>query len=1606
MSSKSGQSGSFPETVTISVLGVSGTERVKGAIGVGKSLLCNRFIRGDNDSFQMEHSSILSQADFSGSPVINNDHWLYWGEATLTNDDLCTNANIRLIEQTEFVDDETFEALAGTGEDYAKRATRTKLESADKLMYICKEQLGLETEFAHQTLPDGRCFVDGFVYVYDLSVVESRPFDAQSEFAFATLQMALKSKKPIVIAASKADIGDNNGRKALQRLLTRKELKSANIPMVEVSAFSNVNVTSVFELAAALIEKWKVKPKMIAFADALNQQRKREREICERYVAVLRELMPIESWPQRRPTWAKLLNRIGLSRHLAYTHFVYVFGRGEAKKLYQRHVNEAREFWMQRRLQTQTPRLTHVFADLIGAERVRTMKWADAKEAICTHPLFDEYFQPLGALAADLDPSSPQIERNLNDTRIPAELLLTVEAEPTYYEFQRMVDREYRRERMEEQFEQALAQCAQVTPGKPLQEVEIFLRGNPAYDALPPQLAFNIYDRFQEILVKKAEADFIELLLERVQLFIDVVMRRRQQTHTMRPLIGLDDNEMSDLRSVLHEDARYRQLNRLFEFRDKMLSNYASFVSYPLVQNCPSGNRCVDTLLQDIFHSHLQRRQLVESSQLLHINLVLVGDEKLTSDFTFALAKMLCGDVLEHERGLAQIMCVREKEAAMDAVRTCTYLFLIDSTDSLEGIKSRSFSQADFGCPPLLVVVADAAYYDMLPCLHRQGRMLANSLGGIFVGVGSESLSVSRRASDNELNTHFTRDQMSRILDGAFSSQTDGRRVDARVQLSLMCGDQFPAQCVLNSLLSVAAHLASSSSGGMATVEVPIASLKRTARIDMRVSSYHSWLISRAPLPIHGHILAYSARRRASFAHAAAAAHRLIESSPSFSTKSILFIAVADVTDFFNDEETNALLTEGSELADKLSASFVTLSPEVAERLHTVTFVEFFERILCSQIDHWTTRIGDDSGEYATLSDANLPNSLHWTLGSLNTVNSDCTTASRESSCSHNSARLHSFQIPFNQRSNSISSKSDANAYRFGGSVSSQRCELPAKRSVVETSALRAFPVELSKAEIKQTAAAESAISFTIPPHIPFGNDATTLNMGSQHMAPLATPEHIEIASDYMTVKDALSAEDEGECAYTALDFSNSSTSISPLRDVNTNTSHRSQIAEKARNLIPRLPRRHATNNSSVAPSPQSKTSVTSPSGSMTSSSPTSTAHPSTGDVLLMSGRGSRRSVDRIAVSGEASMGMASACKPGAMAMHRVAPLTCAVHRLHSISAESLVDVGIINSTNLYGPIDVGESSSAESAGKKLSKSRFVRKMTSSFRFRRGTPRLTATVKKVLEEAEDEGEDGIRAVSTSGSRSVPHSPHAEGARLPIIKRRPLPSSSEKISNAFSWLPSRSPKRSARNANPETAPVLLNGVISSSDTLSSLAASSPDYIPIFIKKCIEYIEKIGGLEVEGLYRVPGNQAQVIQLERAFVADNTVDLQRLELPVHAVATALKNFLSGLPEPLIPYEMHDKLVACLDVEPSEISKRMRDVLDTWPTANRSTIAYFLAHLARVAQHADVNAMDVRNLAKVWWPTLFRPNFDTFESMAVFVARLEMATQLLIGSAAQQHS
>lgn len=124
----------------IVVLGVSGPTQVRGDLGVGKSCLCNRFVRPHKDEFYLEHINVISQSDFSGR-IVNNDHFIYWGDAQKMMDGHETV--FRIMEQTEFIDDSSFMPLRGSNtRPYIKRAAETKLSSSEKLMYICKDQVG------------------------------------------------------------------------------------------------------------------------------------------------------------------------------------------------------------------------------------------------------------------------------------------------------------------------------------------------------------------------------------------------------------------------------------------------------------------------------------------------------------------------------------------------------------------------------------------------------------------------------------------------------------------------------------------------------------------------------------------------------------------------------------------------------------------------------------------------------------------------------------------------------------------------------------------------------------------------------------------------------------------------------------------------------------------------------------------------------------------------------------------------------------------------------------------------------------------------------------------------------------------------------------------------------------------------------------------------------------------------------------------------------------------------------------------------------------------------------------------------------------------------
>ena len=74
-------------------------------------------------------------------------------------------------------------------------------------------------------MPDGKFNVDGFICLFDVSMVPSRPIDKQIDFVAAILANLMKSKKPIVLATTKNDEAFDGFVREAEKLVSRKEFK-------------------------------------------------------------------------------------------------------------------------------------------------------------------------------------------------------------------------------------------------------------------------------------------------------------------------------------------------------------------------------------------------------------------------------------------------------------------------------------------------------------------------------------------------------------------------------------------------------------------------------------------------------------------------------------------------------------------------------------------------------------------------------------------------------------------------------------------------------------------------------------------------------------------------------------------------------------------------------------------------------------------------------------------------------------------------------------------------------------------------------------------------------------------------------------------------------------------------------------------------------------------------------------------------------------------------------------------------------------------------------------------------------------------------------------
>lgn len=269
--------------------------------GVGKSCLCNRFVR--SEAYTEEHqreSSEISHDEWSHNSVFNGDHFVYWGAANKHLPDK-TRVRFQVVEQTEFYKAPKPAKMGSGSEDSSsnsssedeeresrRRRRRRRHSKRDLLMpdearltphpaqegYISRasaihfrsrkqgkmayrlkaveaavKRSSGPVRAATQLFPNeefgGKKSIGiyGFVCVFD-PTLEGEYMQRQLNYLSELLPALAKTKRKVVIACVKCDAVEDHAIRFGSKLSSYALKKT--IPFFEVSARDSVNIDDVF----------------------------------------------------------------------------------------------------------------------------------------------------------------------------------------------------------------------------------------------------------------------------------------------------------------------------------------------------------------------------------------------------------------------------------------------------------------------------------------------------------------------------------------------------------------------------------------------------------------------------------------------------------------------------------------------------------------------------------------------------------------------------------------------------------------------------------------------------------------------------------------------------------------------------------------------------------------------------------------------------------------------------------------------------------------------------------------------------------------------------------------------------------------------------------------------------------------------------------------------------------------------------------------------------------------------------------------------------------------------------------------------------------------
>ncbi|KAF9698715.1 hypothetical protein EKO04_002798 [Ascochyta lentis] len=164
------------------------------------------------------------------------------------------------------------------------------------------------------------------------------------------------------------------------------------------------------------------------------------------------------------------------------------------------------------------------------------------------------------------------------------------------------------------------------------------------------------------------------------------------------------------------------------------------------------------------------------------------------------------------------------------------------------------------------------------------------------------------------------------------------------------------------------------------------------------------------------------------------------------------------------------------------------------------------------------------------------------------------------------------------------------------------------------------------------------------------------------------------------------------------------------------------------------------------------------------------------------------------------------------------------------------------------------------------------------------------------------------------------------------------------------------------------------------TLEDLFHRDGSPVPMVVYQCIQAVD-LFGLEVEGIYRIPGTSSHIQQMKALFDSDaSQVDFRNPEAfqhDVNSVAGLLKQFFRELPDPLLTREFYNKFIDAARVDDDTMRRdSMHALINALPDPNYATLRALVLHLHRVQQSSEVNRMSTANLGICWAPSIMGPH------------------------------